>query len=552
MNDGARNSSFAVTSAHDELLLYRAVPLDLSADRALVVNSTGITLLDPRADPIALTLPDADEVLFSCGFLYALWFEPDRVRIRTLWCDCDRFGELLSERFVTTAFGDSADIVAVASAGGVDLWLDSGSSSELRWSITPVEVLECFLVVLDRPDGTLAFSSFPFVGYLDDRGVAGSYLTFVNTETSSRSTHRADFAFSALGRVLIPASVDPADRGSDHGIHILDGPSSAFLPTPGPVIDGGGSDCTGAIAVLTGADVVIVRLSLDERQGIACEFLSAAAGYNKSISPDGRLVSCRGFDDRVTVSAVSSLDRVTPVAPDTRQSNYDVTLLTPDTVSGCVVHLHGGPEGFEVPEPRLFGLPQYCRTNGWDWIGVNYPGSIAPRISFTRSAWMRWRSAVTAAVQRAVAQVRGPVVLAGWSFGAALSLACASVSPRVRGLLLGGSPGAFRQHVAEAVNIDANHEKWFRARFDLEGDDGNFLDGESGFNPLVRVLEFHGALDEHCPPTFADTLAASWAARGNPWERVWLPGNGHYAQTREDAELISRESRAFLHGIFDR
>lgn len=550
MTDGTEASSFAVTSAHDELLLYRATPLDLSAGHALVINSTGPTLLGANTDTMPLSLPDADEVLFSNGLLYALWFEPDRVRIKTLWGDCERFGKLLSERFLNTAPGDSADIVTVASATGVDLWLDSASSSELRWSVTPAEIFEHDVVVADRPVGTLAFSHRPFVGYAEDRGVAGSHLTFVNTETNISSTHRADFAFSALGRVLIPASVDPADPTSDHGVHILGGPDASFLSTPGPVIDGGGSDLAGAIAVLTGTDVDVFRLRWDENHGIGIEILATTPGY-KSISPDGSLVACRGFDDRVTVSAINGLERGTPALRDAQQFNFDVTLLTPEAVSGCVVHLHGGPEGFEVPEPRLFGLPQYCRNNGWDWIGVNYPGSIAPQTSVTRSAWMRWRSAVMEEVERAVAQARGPVVLAGWSFGAALSLACASVSPRVRGLMLGGAPGAFRQHVAEAVNIDGNHEEWFRRRFDLEGDDGVFLDGESGFNPSVRVLEFHGALDEHCPSAFADELATSWASRGNPWERVWLPGEGHYARTVEDAELIARESRAFLHGVFD-
>ncbi|WP_235931596.1 MULTISPECIES: hypothetical protein [Actinomyces] len=87
---------------------------------------------------------------------------------------------------------------------------------------------------------------------------------------------------------------------------------------------------------------------------------------------------------------------------------------------------------------------------------------------------------------------------------------------------------------------------WFCARFDLAGDDGVLVDGVSGFDGRLKVLEVHGVEDGTCPAFLADDVAGRWAELGNPWERVWLPGKGHNASTLEDVRTISAAVRTFV------
>ncbi|WP_413227888.1 alpha/beta fold hydrolase [Actinomyces respiraculi] len=105
----------------------------------------------------------------------------------------------------------------------------------------------------------------------------------------------------------------------------------------------------------------------------------------------------------------------------------------------------------------MFGLPQWCNARGVDWVGVNYRGSLMPDPRDTRSAWRGWRATLQEDLEGALARARGPVILAGWSFGAAIALALGGVSGRVRGLLLGGVPGGLRRHVERAVALDQGH-----------------------------------------------------------------------------------------------
>ena len=96
------------------------------------------------------------------------------------------------------------------------------------------------------------------------------------------------------------------------------------------------------------------------------------------------------------------------------------------------------------------------------------------------------------------------------------------------------------------MTIDPGHLDWFARRFDLEGDDAKSFSSMNGFNVDLQVLEIHGENDINCPAYLANEVAERWKEQGNPWERVWLPGRGHYASIPEDVELISESARNFL------
>ena len=162
------------------------------------------------------------------------------------------------------------------------------------------------------------------------------------------------------------------------------------------------------------------------------------SGY-KALSLDGSLYTVRGFTDTLTVASVPRRNRVLqsprPVITGlTFPSPYGeyVVSRAPERATGAVIHFHGGPEGYEVPEGRFFGLPQWCNAHGLDWIGVNYQGSLMPDRLYTRSAWHRWRSAMQEDFLGAVELTSGPLVLAGWSFGATLALTLGASTERTK------------------------------------------------------------------------------------------------------------------------
>lgn len=217
-------------------------------------------------------------------------------------------------------------------------------------------------------------------------------------------------------------------------------------------------------------------------------------------------------------------------------------------IRGTLLHLHGGPESYETDEQRFFGLPSFAVDLGWEWRTLNYRGSLSPDPRLTRAAWRDWHRTLTEDSEWALAGVStGPVVVVGWSFGAAAALAIAAATGAFQGLIVGGLMGALRAHVEMASSVDPAHRPWFEQRFDIAGTDGEFFSGAPPRGRVsTRVVSFHGQDDPICPYDLAADVRRRWKDRVDSWEHYDLPGAGHFAECREDAALISERSRNLL------
>ncbi len=214
---------------------------------------------------------------------------------------------------------------------------------------------------------------------------------------------------------------------------------------------------------------------------------------------------------------------------------------------GTIVHLHGGPESYETDELRFFGLAPHAVSQGWDWRSLNYRGSRGVPSQHTKGAWKNWKNSSIEDISWVLGPIPfgRPVILAGWSFGAALALAAASRLP-VDGLILGGTMGPLADHVRAAGAADPSHGTWFGDRFDLDGDDDDYFSYPVPGDPgNLRVLSFHGSDDAHCPYDLFAPVREQWS-KTVPWTHNDLPGGGHYAESMDDVNLIVTETRRFV------
>lgn len=553
MSDLAQLLSFSPRTIDDERRIYRATPVAWTESSVVLLNEYGATLCKSDREATPLDLPEADEVVLSPdGVIYACWFERDSFRVQAYQFKTEAFNPTGQPCVVNVRGLHSEDLVVLGVPGGVELWLDTAERCQRIWTISNGCARRAPASVVQRPKGDLLFSSGKIVGFAEDLGVKGTFLNIVDVVSQAMWTVRSAFAFTALGRVLAISISNPTDDDTLHGLHVFADGQATFLETDGPVLEAGGDSTRVVMSVFTGSDAQLREITQDDIGGLAVRHLDALDGY-KALSLNGSLYTARGFTDTLTVAFTPSRSRLLQsTRPTTAESILPsmhgeyVVSRAPGRATGAVIHFHGGPEGYEVPEGRLFGLPQWCNAHGLDWIGVNYQGSLMPNRLCTRSAWHRWRSAMQEDLLGAVELTAGPLVLAGWSFGATLALALGSSTERVKGLLLGATTGDLAKHVEHAATIDPGHRDWFARRFDLGGDDAKFFSGVNGFNADLQVLEIHGEDDMNCPIYLANEVAECWKKRGNPWERVWLPGRGHFASIPEDAELISESARGFL------
>lgn len=518
-----------------------------------LLNEYGATLCTPDREATPLDLPEADEIVLSPdGVMYACWFENESFRVQAYRLEAEAFKPAGQPCVVNVHSLHGEDLVVLGIPGGVELWLDTAEQCQRIWTISNGGARRNPATVDPRPRGELLFSSGTVAGFVEDLGVQGTFLNVVDMASSATWRVRAAFAFAALGRVLAISSNDPTDEDGLHGLHVFANGQATFLESDGPVIEAGGDSTRVVMSVFTGSDTQLREITEDGVGDLVVHHVDTLSGY-KALSLDGSLYTVRGFTDTLTVASVPRRNRVlrsprpviTGLTFPSPHGEYVVS-RAPERATGAVIHFHGGPESYEVPEGRFFGLPQWCNAHGLDWIGVNYQGSLMPDRLYTRSAWHRWRSAIQEDFLGAVELTSGPLVLAGWSFGATLALTLGASTERTKGLLLGAPTGNLAKHVEHAVTIDPGHLDWFARRFDLEGDDAKFFSGMNGFNADLQVLEIHGENDINCPAYLANEVAERWKEQGNPWERVWLPGRGHYASIPEDVELISESARNFL------
>lgn len=400
----------------------------------------------------------------------------------------------------------------------------------------------------------LILDANPYLCFFEDSGVSGSYISIVNIINKKEWKFQAHMVFSALNeRLFIPIDDDISENKNSTDICMLFNDECTVLHVPGIIVESAGNNDFAIFSVFTGDDTEVYMLTLDSTDNYILTLLPMMQGY-KTFSPNGNLIYVRGFEQFGSVFETKQIIRGSISITYDSMCNNKSKFIIPKKLNTCsptIIHFHGGPESFEVPEPRMYGMPQYVMSLGWNWIGVNYCGSLSPLRDLTRSAWKNWRESLSRDIDDALRLTNGDIILAGWSFGAAIALAFASYSPRIKGLLLGGVPGNLQEHMRFACELDPSHESWFNERFNLSDDDGLLFNGISGFTYDVKVMEFHGQLDTNCPIRLANRIAKQWEIAGNPWKRFIFSECGHYPSSHEDVLLFVDEARLFLRHVLD-
>lgn len=330
-------------------------------------------------------------------------------------------------------------------------------------------------------------------------------------------------------------------------------------PAPGNIGSLGGDGRTVLCAIFDGFHESVHRIH-DGQGGIGFDLVGEGPG-KKHIGVGSPIWLSRSTVDGIRVEsedATAVIDPATRVrTPHTKylasqgeEGPRALRITATDRHLGTIVHLHGGPESYETDELRFFGLAPHAVAQGWDWRSLNYRGSRGTAPDHTTAAWKTWQRSSIEDISWVLGEIpRGhPVILAGWSFGAALALAGASRLP-VDGLIIGGTMGPLADHVRAACAADPSHETWFGDRFDLDGDDGAYFSYPvPGDSVDLRVLSFHGKDDEHCPYHLFAPVRERWS-ESIPWTHHDLRGGAHYAESIDDVDLIVAETRRFISGF---
>ncbi|MDT3767184.1 hypothetical protein QS713_03770 [Gleimia hominis] len=519
---------FSPKTVIDEMRIYRATPATWTDSTVMLLNDYGATMCKSNGETMPLELPDGDEVLLGQdGIIYACTFDRNQLEVQT-YRQGDGALESTRQSCTVDISGLICDhLVVLSLPEGLELWLDSPGQCKRICTISNGIAKKNPVVVKQRPRGKLHFSSGDIVAFAEDNGVDGRFLNIVDLCSQRIWNIRSDFVFAALRRVFAFSSSVPISDDKPYGLYVFSCHGDiSFLKTDGPVLDAGGNATRVVVSVFTGTDAHLRDVTETVAGNLEVRHVESLSGY-KSLSLDGSVYAVRGFSDVLTITStfdksgsLSASRQLTPIRGALPECGKYIISRSPTKSLGAVIHFHGGPESQEVPEGRFFGLPQWCNEHGLDWIGVNYQGSLTPNLLYTRSAWHRWSSTLRKDVLGAIELTTGPIVLAGWSFGATIALALGASNDRIKGLLLGAATGDLKKHVDYAIGIDPKHRDWFIQRFDFENGDALFFNGVNSFRADLHVLEFHGENDMNCPAFLANQVAKQWEKLGNPWTRV--------------------------------
>jgi len=331
---------------------------------------------------------------------------------------------------------------------------------------------------------------------------------------------------------------------------------------PGNIGSLGGDSRTVLCAIFDGFQESVFRIT-ERQEGIGFELVGKGPG-KKRIGFGAPIWLSRSSVDGIRVESAEDTVVIAPAARDrVPHAKYlasrgdggprALRVASADRHAGTIIHLHGGPESYETDELRFFGLAPHSVSQGWDWRSLNYRGSRGVSPDHTTAAWKTWQRSSIEDISWAIGPMpsRQPVILAGWSFGAALALAAAARLP-VDGLILGGTMGPLADHVRVASATDPSHESWFGDRFDLGGDDGDyFAYPVPADSRNLGVLSFHGRGDAHCPYDLFEPVRERWSRKVR-WTHYDLPGGGHYAESMDDVDVIVAETRRFIAGFAGR
>lgn len=137
-----------------------------------------------------------------------------------------------------------------------------------------------------------------------------------------------------------------------------------------------------------------------------------------------------------------------------------------------LISLHGGPESFEFNENRYNGLYRELIFNGFIVCALNYNGSIYRNPSTQKIPWKNWKIVieeilnVCSKLSKQYSIDYTDISLLGVSFGATLSLLCASYSQNHFKSIVSVAPLMnLEKHLEKASNAEL---KWFLNRFSNE------------------------------------------------------------------------------------
>jgi dienelactone hydrolase len=218
-----------------------------------------------------------------------------------------------------------------------------------------------------------------------------------------------------------------------------------------------------------------------------------------------------------------------------------------------LIHLHGGPDSFEVDDLRLWGMFRDCLRDGTVVISLNYAGSTGFGPAYQKQAWRRWSPSIQSDFRAvlAYAQTRYQIdvsktFVAGWSFGGSLGLHLAECFPTLAGVIAGAPMCDLRAHVERAMTTGTHYREYFDQRFDWQGGCAQTFSFKEAPTHSVPVLLLHGTEDEHC--SFADSKALFQKAirEGRPWQMCAMEGAGHYGSTSAHAAEFSVAIKRWL------
>ncbi|PKY96946.1 S9 family peptidase [Gardnerella vaginalis] len=555
MNINSETFTVPVNTVEEELITYRMTPMYMSDDGLYFFNKSDLFRLDYDGIFHRLKLANFDEVVLDNNepIAYMITYNSSSISAKVYDIIQEKF--LYSKTiFVNARFIDKA--LVTTSSTGASIWYTNDGSFYQYCSLTTKSISNnCDInVSFDVSKGDLVLDSYPYLCFFEDLGVSGSNIKIVNITNNRKWTFRSNTVFTALhGKIFVPLDANQEENEDPTVVCVIYNDECITLHVPGIIVESAGNDNFAIFSVFTGDDTEVYVLTIDDLGNFILKMFPILPGY-KTFSPNGNLIYVRGFENFGTIFETDKIIKEKNFDKNSikRKSKNDFLIFNElNTNAPTIIHFHGGPESFEVPEPRMFGMPQYAISAGWNWIGVNYHGSLSPTKDFTKYAWRNWRESLTRDIDKALDLTNGDIIFAGWSFGAAIALAFASHSPRIKGLLLGGTPGDLKQHMRFASNIDISHRLWFNERFDFNGDDGLLFNGVSGFTSNVKIIEFHGKLDKNCPLKLSDNIAMKWEMLGNPWKRFIFPNCEHYPSDQSDVLVFVKEARSFLHHVLD-
>ncbi len=242
------------------------------------------------------------------GALYACTFESRRLRVRLFRFEGGRFRPVWREpRDIEVGDLSAEDLVVLGVRGGVEIWRDDADRVERVARMVGGRTVPALAALAPRPAGDLVFSSGDMLGFKDDRGVSGQFITVADLASQRSWRVRARHVFAAGERVLAVAVGDPHRTPVRHGLHVFDGVRKSFLETDGPVLEAGGCSARIVLSVFTGDDAGLREVSENADGRLEVHCIAAPEGY-KALSPDGGTYTVRGFEEALTVATVPRAD----------------------------------------------------------------------------------------------------------------------------------------------------------------------------------------------------------------------------------------------------